>query len=346
MSVEQNLAAIWTENSLNKMIVQENDSGKSYTTDGTLFSGWRHTSFMNTVLNRVYLMECGIERNSLMSIHNGDDVYSTNKDIKSIQRILELSEEKGLRAQTTKMNIGTIAEFLRVDGKAATPTSSQYLTRACATACHARIESEASITLRASIDATIERSTAVVERGGNKKLMLRIERRQLARLAEIYDAHISTIDRYLTTHPAQGGRDITAAFSQYRIVTRLVKPPDDVAKLLAVSLEPGSNDYINYVAKRYHVKLTNVDRRGIRRLNETLAKSTLTTLEVVPEMRKLAAYYVACYKVHNTPLLNAHMSKIRLLNDYNVMVSHKSVTKFLNFIKKQENKSEMISNLI
>nr|UVG55935.1 putative RNA-dependent RNA polymerase [Poaceae Liege totivirus 8] len=143
LTPEQYLAGIWTLKSLNKMIINFKDNGGEVEVLGTLYSGWRHTSFMNTVLNRIYLMKAGLAQLTTHSIHNGDDVFAVTDNIQNALLLIENAKKFNIRAQVSKMNIGTIAEFLRVDGRASTPTGAQYLTRACTTAVHSRIETTA-----------------------------------------------------------------------------------------------------------------------------------------------------------------------------------------------------------
>jgi hypothetical protein len=55
MSPEQLVAMNWVIASICDVRVKEQNVDKWYTAKGTLMSGWRLTTFMNTVLNYVYM---------------------------------------------------------------------------------------------------------------------------------------------------------------------------------------------------------------------------------------------------------------------------------------------------
>lgn len=173
---EQKKSVIWTYNSLNDMNVISEHA--NWRTKGTLFSGWRLTSFINTVLNWAYLSISGIDDCVMASIHNGDDVYAVVPDLSKAIDLIKETEKHDIRAQVSKMNIGTIAEFLRVDMRASHKTGAQYLTRACATMVHGRIETEAPNSAIDALSAINTRVAELTERGGNHMFAEHIKKTQ------------------------------------------------------------------------------------------------------------------------------------------------------------------------
>jgi hypothetical protein len=83
---------------------------------GTLFSGHRATSFINSVLNAAYLRVL-MGRNfwALKSWHTGDDVLITTSRVDLVDAIVSTCLDGRLRINPAKQSIGRVnAEFLRV----------------------------------------------------------------------------------------------------------------------------------------------------------------------------------------------------------------------------------------
>lgn len=84
---------------------------------GTLMSGHRATSFINSVLNAAYIGgTCGLPTFQRMtSIHAGDDVYIRYDTISDCNRLLDGLKVRGCKLNPTKQSIGyNSAEFLRL----------------------------------------------------------------------------------------------------------------------------------------------------------------------------------------------------------------------------------------
>nr|QTE76048.1 RNA-dependent RNA polymerase [Neofusicoccum parvum victorivirus 1] len=100
---------------------------------GTLPSGHRGTTAINSILNAAYLRQAvgGTRFDSLLSLHTGDDVYMRVDTLDGCRSILEAAEELGCRMNPAKQSVGfTTAEFLRMT---ITPRESRgYLARAVA----------------------------------------------------------------------------------------------------------------------------------------------------------------------------------------------------------------------
>jgi hypothetical protein len=83
---------------------------------GTLFSGHRATSFINSILNAAYLrVAVGRDFWRTTSLHTGDDVLVTSNDANLIDGIVKNVLDGRLRINPSKQSLGQVnAEFLRV----------------------------------------------------------------------------------------------------------------------------------------------------------------------------------------------------------------------------------------
>jgi len=82
---------------------------------GTLMSGHRGTSFLNSILNAAYLRVYVPEYERYASIHVGDDVYMCVQSMKAAGDVLMAIKESPLRMNPTKQSVGPYtAEFLRM----------------------------------------------------------------------------------------------------------------------------------------------------------------------------------------------------------------------------------------
>ncbi|CCD33024.1 RNA dependent RNA polymerase [Aspergillus foetidus slow virus 1] len=84
---------------------------------GTLMSGHRGTTFINSVLNAAYIRMAvgGPYFDSLLSLHTGDDVYIRANTLGDCDYILNRCRDYGCRLNPAKQSVGYYgAEFLRV----------------------------------------------------------------------------------------------------------------------------------------------------------------------------------------------------------------------------------------
>lgn len=91
--------------------------GRSMHVEGTLMSGHRATTFINSVLNAAYLRHAlgAGYYDKMRSIHTGDDVYIRANTLADCDHILRRAREYGCRMNPTKQSVGFItAEFLRI----------------------------------------------------------------------------------------------------------------------------------------------------------------------------------------------------------------------------------------
>lgn len=218
LTKEQHEAVIWTRNSIDCMIVKNSYTEDKYQATGTLFSGWRLTSFINSILNAVYLDIAGIDECCYKSVHNGDDVFSSAKSVGHSLSLIDRAAVLGARAQKTKMNIGTIAEFLRMDIKARKTTMTQYLTRGCATFVHSRIELEAPYSLRNLVSAYYTRYSELISRGAIVVDIRKCYRKQLYFSARLFEVDKDIINLLIETDLSAGGIRKNGTISNYRLV--------------------------------------------------------------------------------------------------------------------------------
>jgi hypothetical protein len=205
ISDEQVAAAKWTSESCHTMYVKVTGTDDYYIAKGTLFSGWRLTTFINTALNYVYLKHSGIDHLTKRSIHNGDDVYAGISNLQQACELVKRAKSINVRANVTKMSIGTIAEFLRVDVKAKDSTMAQYLTRACATFVHGRVETEQPLSYASLTRSYNTRADEVVERGGNASFIRYILRKQHNFCASLFNVDRDVARLFLETDEVAGG---------------------------------------------------------------------------------------------------------------------------------------------
>lgn len=95
----------------NQYIVIDGSAQKS---EGTLMSGHRATTFINSVLNLAYVLCAAPEALGLYTLHVGDDIYIRSRSAVEASNILSKVSASGVRMNPVKQSIGTsTAEFLR-----------------------------------------------------------------------------------------------------------------------------------------------------------------------------------------------------------------------------------------
>jgi hypothetical protein len=109
----------WYKNTLHQSFDREyiHVKGEKMHVLGTLMSGHRGTTFINSVLNAAYLRHAvgGHYFDSLPSVHTGDDVYIRAPTLADCDMILSKARDYGCRMNPTKQSVGfETAEFLRI----------------------------------------------------------------------------------------------------------------------------------------------------------------------------------------------------------------------------------------
>jgi hypothetical protein len=201
-------AAKWTHDSIDHTRVHDNMGTKTtYDSKGTLMSGWRLTTFMNSVLNYIYTMKIFGGSNSLArTVHNGDDVLAGVKNFKLCTNSVKGAAKYGIRLQRTKCAFGGIAEFLRVDHMRG--TSGQYLTRNIATLVHSRIESKMAVSIVDVVAAMEDRLREFVQRGGSRLLAANLRENYYNRVSKQFNQEPDDLYYIKTTHSVAGGISI------------------------------------------------------------------------------------------------------------------------------------------
>lgn len=282
ISDEQKQAAVWTAQSVNDMSVMNSITDDCYEVNGTLFSGWRLTTFINTALNYVYLAKAKINKLSNMSIHNGDDVYAGMRNLKDVVSVLRNANEIGVRANNTKMSIGTIAEFLRVDMRAKNATSSQYLTRACSTFVHGRIETEAPLGYRAMVTAYKTRYDEVLERGGNMKPLKKLYRKQLFFARRLFDVSPEMAEKFLQTDVSAGGLSKNGKIGNYKFEDKPIAFENVDYGAIKHTLNNGVRDCVTSLKSYYkeiadYISFSTVQKNIMKGFN--IAKMTIVEVQ-------------------------------------------------------------------
>jgi hypothetical protein len=189
ISDEQYAAVQWTAQSVANQTVHDfSGTHSEYDAKGTLMSGWRLTSFVNSLLNGVYsqyLLEG--DDFTYRSIHNGDDVLAGVYSLETLRRASARARDANIRMQPVKCNFGGMAEFLRVDHVHG--GTGQYLTRGIATLVHGRIESKRAVQLPDLVEANEERLQEFVIRGGDEVVAARLRQQYYSHIGRAYDAH-------------------------------------------------------------------------------------------------------------------------------------------------------------
>lgn len=249
---EQLESVNWTIKSIDDVSVSCTQTHERYKCNGTLMSGWRLTSLINTVLNRVYLLEAGIQENVIYSVHNGDDMYAGVATFKNALNVIAGTKKHNIRAQLTKMNIGTIGEFLRIDARAKTQTSAQYLTRAVATATHGRVETGNATDFIASIEANSTRMDEMGERGAIKANVDILNKNIEKYICKVFGADEEVTTAFTQLHRVQGGASEEAPVTRKRIVMQPVEADTSVDKVLDL-IQPGLNNYTDFIRRKLEI---------------------------------------------------------------------------------------------
>lgn len=253
LTEEQIIAGNWATEAIANTIVNDNVGTKSkYKANGTLMSGWRLTTFVNSVLNYVYtnvLLEG--YKHPTATIHNGDDVLISAVRPSLLPHMQNRARHYNIRAQASKCAYGGIGEFLRVDHLRG--THGQYLTRSIATLMHARIESSDQSTSVAYLQANENRLDEFIVRSDmNYNLSSRLRIAYNKRMSEITSVPVDHLQAIKISHRVVGGLsdkplapvDITVVSEDNR----------DDEPLISVSELPGVSAYGYSLAKHFEIE--------------------------------------------------------------------------------------------
>jgi len=251
---DQIKAIAWVQSSLSDSKLHVQGRKQLVKTNGTLLSGWRLTTFMNTVLNYVYLDICGITNDSVTT-HNGDDVLASIKTLNQVQNLSRKAADYNIRFQKHKCYLGATAEFLRVDHRQA--SGGQYLSRSVATLVHGPTETVVPNDVVALITSLTTRRDEVIERGGEPLFIKDVYDMQLSYLADVWGLCKEDLVIVENTHISKGGlsqevSNETLAHSikrKYLKREKREKAKEDEEKPL-----PGTYAYASLIARKYKIE--------------------------------------------------------------------------------------------
>ncbi|BAT62476.1 RNA dependent RNA polymerase [Red clover powdery mildew-associated totivirus 1] len=260
MSAVQREAMDWTIASQTKTIVNAADG--RYRTAGTLMSGSRLTTFLNTALNFIYMDIAGVFATPGFrdSVHNGDDVLLTVESMSTACSIHAKMAAINARAQAAKCNAFSIGEFLRVEHKLSKQTGNgaQYLTRACATTVHSRIESQAPVKLTSMLGAYRNRQADIEARAfipdHVKDAMVK---HVINKASTVFTVPKETVEAIYHAHVVVGGvstdsdASVGVEFEEHP-AQRIFEDEDGKEKQLL----PGIIDYSDLLASKYEGMLS------------------------------------------------------------------------------------------
>nr|WLJ58892.1 putative RNA-dependent RNA polymerase [Areca palm latent virus 1] len=307
MSEEQKIAMEWTIASTSNVNVHNNEEGRNetYKVKGTMMSGWRLTTFMNTMLNYVYFKIAGVLdcQGVIDSVHNGDDVLLAIRDLRAAVLVHHLMSGINARAQAIKCNVYSIGEFLRVEHKVTKEDGlgAQYLSRGVATLVHSRVESQEPLKVTDALKACVTRCEEVVSRSRNgeakAKMLLDLAR---DRLAIIFDVDTQALNTIIESHTIVGGAIAGKSGKVDKLIQEIVDyEPLSTSeaielKLATISdLNPGMNDYADTLTAQYKGLITRSEilKRIINATQRQLAITRKTWLRVTDVKHEVRYQY-------------------------------------------------------
>ena len=276
MSDEQREAMDWVCESVKHMWVLDPTSKEWYQLRGTLLSGWRLTTFMNTVLNWAYMKIAGVFdiEDVQDSVHNGDDVMISLNRVSTAVRIMDSMHKINAREQPAKCNLFSISEFLRVehgmgggDGLGA-----QYLSRSCATLVHSRIESNEPLSVVRVMEADQTRLKDLANRTRVKEAVEAIKDQLNNRVTNVFSVDNNIVTKISRAHRVCGGIstdpwapvdiNIQTDNEAYEIPYEIDDP----------SFWPGVNDYAYKVWQNFG------ERLEFNRIKDAVSKGSRNTI--------------------------------------------------------------------
>nr|QIP68084.1 RNA-dependent RNA polymerase [Erysiphales associated totivirus 22] len=302
LSDEQLAAMNWTRASIERQTVTDNIGLKTvYQAQGTLMSGWRLTTFMNSVLNYVYVQYMQKDSASkLPAVHNGDDVLAATSNMDHARRMFKAAIDANIRVQPTKCAFGGIAEFLRIDHVRG--ARGQYLSRAVATFVHSRVESRPNPNVKDLVEAMENRFADLASRGMQLELISRLREVYYTRLQKYRQVSVSDCYIIKTTHRVAGGmsEEADASVQPEVVLTQRDELLTESQRVVQRLPLPGVYDFSEYVKNA--LDLTHplgVFIKRVRRATERAVDTSHKKLEILKtegERRRLNIRMI--YKAH------------------------------------------------
>jgi hypothetical protein len=250
LSDEQLQCADWVIRSLKNAYSKKPD-GEWYKIHDTLLSGWRLTTFVNTVLNWVYTQEC-IADDGVVTTHNGDDVLAAVSTLNQVTQMQYRAKKINVRYQQHKCSLASTAEFLRVDHK--TGNGAQYLSRAVSTFVHGPTESIVPNDALSLLMAIRTRGDELRSRNAQKDVVDLFEHEILRYSSEQFGLTEKEMQDVMATHTLNGG--ISKELDISRLRCRIVKIQDAERTVTDKVLRdkardlPGVHAYVNTIMRK------------------------------------------------------------------------------------------------
>lgn len=276
---EQRAACAWVVAALSDMrVMAVTPRQTAYRAVGTLLSGWRLTTFVNTVLNYCYLeIAKGEER--IPTLHSGDDVLAGVASFSQARKLECALIAKGCRLQASKCFLGGLCEFLRIDHSAV--GSGQYLARATSTAVHAPVETRKPYMMSAVLEAAQTRLAELEARQADRKTYEALRRAYIAKISRLWDVDVATIEDIMATHRAFGGLSLArdAHIEKFYVNAPVHTKAEDVTQVVT----PGASDYAWELCHSLLVEQFYPDvRRQAQRALNVVAGETVYTVRAAP----------------------------------------------------------------
>jgi len=310
LTESQLMACDWTSRSLDNVWIHDNlGTASTYKAHGTLLSGWRLTTFMNSVLNWIYTRAiCAETLDSSSSLHNGDDVLIGTNNLNTAKVSMQLAKVYNVRLQPSKCAFAGIAEFLRVDHTRG--SKGQYLTRACATVVHSRIESKMSTDIRDLIESMEMRFADLLHRGLSIKHISALRTLYYKHQALICETTVASCFRIKLAHRVVGGVSDDPSAD----IDVLIKPSRNTQQDIALPQLPAIQSYAEALVRKLDRIIPyskTVDRITSATLNAVLEKAR--TMEIVPNTDNWYEVMRSLYKAHRGSLTTPNFGKALLV---------------------------------
>lgn len=262
-SEEKQAAMDWVIRSVDYQEIQVPETGDKYVASDTLLSGWRLTTFMNTMLNSIYVtLAAGEGLNA--SIHTGDDVLATVSTLSQVASLQRGALEHDVRFQRAKCFLGGLAEFVRVDHNRG--DGAQYLARSIASAVHGPMDMAAPYDPLAQCQAMYTRFTEVIERGGQEEVFLPLFDASVRHISERLKLDIDPV-ALRQTHVINGGfstendeKAVKYRFERKKVEDEEEKTVDSTNvkqstthRQLGAREFPGCAAYAHWICRKYEI---------------------------------------------------------------------------------------------
>lgn len=199
------------------------------TAAGTLMSGHRGTTFINSVLNAAYI-RCAVSRavyETYKSVHVGDDIYICVPTHSDAANLLTKARELGCRMNPMKQSVGLVgAEFLRMGIRDSHAIG--YFARSVASAVSGNWVSESRLSPRDALRTAIATVHTMENRSGYDGFA-RILARPLSRLVNV---RVKLVQQLLSGAVAIEGSPQFRSDGSIRTVHEVMPPPDFMAAAL------------------------------------------------------------------------------------------------------------------